>query len=61
MYDEKKAVEDIRKLPTHIKMHLSHVLKNGLCLIIAAIDRENRAKAREQALKLEGKLREMGL
>ena len=61
MYDEKKAVENIRKLPPHIKMHLSHVFRNGLCLIMAAIDCENRKKAWEQAMKLGGKMEEMGL
>ena len=61
IHDESLAIEQLRALPRDARLHLAHVFRNGLCLIMAAIDRENRAKAREQALKLEGKLREMGL
>ena len=35
LYDEEKAVEDIKNLPRDVKLHLSHVIRNGLALQVA--------------------------
>lgn len=35
LYDEKKAVEAIRELPKDVKLHLSHVVRNGMMVVMA--------------------------
>ena len=35
LYDEEKAIEDIKDLPRDVKLHLSHVIRNGLMGVIA--------------------------
>jgi hypothetical protein len=36
MYDEDKAVEAIRDLPEEVRLHLSHVVRNGMCAVLAS-------------------------
>ncbi len=35
-YDEKDAVEQIKALPREVRLHLSHVVRNGLCEVLSA-------------------------
>lgn len=37
MYDEAKAVEAIRKIPSEGRLHLSHVVRNGMCAVLASL------------------------
>lgn len=36
LYNEAQAVEDIKALPLAIRMHLSHIVRNGLSIVLAA-------------------------
>lgn len=35
LYDEDMAVEEIKRIPLDARLHLSHVVRNGMCVIIA--------------------------
>ncbi|MFQ5736747.1 MAG: hypothetical protein ACE5GY_07775 [Thermodesulfobacteriota bacterium] len=37
LYEEKSAVEHIRSLPMEARLHLSHVVRNGLCGVLSAV------------------------
>ncbi len=36
IYDEAAAIEQIRSIGLEGRLHLSHVVRNGLCLVLAA-------------------------
>lgn len=36
LYDEKAAEEAIKALPSPVKMHLSHVVRNGMACVLSA-------------------------
>lgn len=36
LYDEKEAVDKIKNLPHDVRLHLSHVVRNGLCVTLSA-------------------------
>ena len=61
MHNEPLAIEQLKALPKDAKMHLSHVLRNGLCLIMAAADCKGKADVQKQVMELERKMEEMGL
>lgn len=35
LYDEDMAIEKIKRIPLDARLHLSHVVRNGMCVIIA--------------------------
>lgn len=37
LYDEKEAVDKIKNLPHDVRLHLSHVVRNGMCLAVSAV------------------------
>ncbi len=61
MHDEALAIEQLKALPRDARLHLSHVLRNGLCCIKGAIKCQGRAKARDRLMELERKIEKMGL
>ena len=56
MHNEFEAVREIQSLSRNAKLHLSHVLRNGLLLIRASIREHN-----EEVMRLERLIEEMGL
>jgi len=36
LYDEDRAIRTIRSLPDDVKLHLSHVVRNGMCTVLAS-------------------------
>ncbi len=36
LYDEQSAIEQIKALPREGRLHLSHVVRNGLCEVLSA-------------------------
>ena len=61
LYDEKQAIEDIKKLPIHIKMHLQHVFRNNLQSIAGAIEMHHLEDAKDIIFLIERNLRGLGL
>lgn len=62
LYDEKKAVADIRALPDGVRFHLSHVVRNGMCSVLAAHKTGKTGTEVERALfDFESRFRELGL
>lgn len=35
-YVQERAEDDIRGLPEHVKLHLSHMARNGVCSILSS-------------------------
>ena len=61
MHNELLAIEQIKAMPRDAKLHLSHILRNGLCIIMGAADYQGKADVIRQVMELEKKLEEMGL
>lgn len=59
LYDEEKALEEIRRMPVEARLHLSHVVRNSFC-VIAALHRLGGDVGRAIE-EFERKWREMGL
>lgn len=57
--DEEAAVKEVRALSDNARRHLSHVVRNGLCIIISSA-RLGRDVERT-VFELESKWRELGL
>lgn len=55
MHDEVLAIEQLKALPKDAKMHLAHILRNGLCAILGATytDDKHEVRRRIQALEIE--------
>lgn len=37
LYDEKEALNKIKDLDLDVRLHLSHVVRNGMCLMLSAV------------------------
>jgi hypothetical protein len=37
LYDEEEVVKKIEALPKDVKLHLSHIVRNGICNVSAAV------------------------
>lgn len=37
LYDEKEAVDKIKNMDHDVRLHLSHVVRNGMCLMLSAV------------------------
>lgn len=55
LYDEAEVIAQIKALPLNVRMHLQHVMRNGLMVITSACvcngDIENAIKQAEKRLK----------
>lgn len=60
LYDEEKAVEDIKALPRDVKLHLSHVVRNGLCVVLANI-KTGDGDAEKAIFEFESRWKALGL
>ena len=61
MHNEPLAIEQLKALPKDAKMHLSHIIRNGLCVIMCAADYQGKTEVVKQVMKLEKKFEELGL
>ena len=59
MHDEAAGIEAIKSLPRDGKHHLSHVLRNGLCCILAVANQGGDVE--KEVMAVEAKIAEMGL
>lgn len=61
MHDEALAIEQIKAIPKDAKLHISHILRNGLCSILGATYTDGKEEVRRRLKVLEDKIQEMGL
>ncbi len=61
LYDEEKAVCEIRGLPLPARSHLRHVYRNGLQTILCCIETGLLDEARRQVRKIANELQDLGL
>jgi len=59
-YDEKEVEQKIKELPIEVRLHLSHIIRNGLCLIYSAYKLRN-SDIEKEITKLQEKIASIGL
>jgi len=59
LYDEAEAARKIRDLPLDVRLHLSHVARNGLTVILAS-SRLGR-DVEKAVFEVESRFKELGL
>lgn len=59
MHNEIEAIREIKDLSRNAKMHLSHILRNGLMLIVS--ENEDSIGVNKRIFELENKIKELGL
>jgi hypothetical protein len=57
--DESRTIEDIRRLPVDVRLHLAHVVRNGMCVILSA--HRLGGDVERAIFDLESKWKEFGL
>lgn len=58
-YDEKKAVDMIGEMPDGVRHHLSHVVRNGMCMVLAS--HKGGGDVERALFEFESRWRELGL
>lgn len=61
MYDEKLAIEEILKLPDNARLHLAHVIRNGLGAILIDIEENRISCAAGEVMRLSEECRGLGI
>ena len=61
MHNEPLAIEQLKALPKDAKIHLSHVLRNGLQTILGFTERRMTNEAMAAIQQLAQKMLELGL
>lgn len=56
MHNEPEAIRELNALSLNAKLHLSHILRNGILLIRGSIKQDN-----EELKKLERTIEELGI
>ncbi|MEK6532115.1 MAG: hypothetical protein AABZ23_06465 [Deltaproteobacteria bacterium] len=59
MHNEMEAIREIKDLSKNAKMHLSHILRNGLMLVMS--ENEDNIGVNKRIFEIENKLKELGL
>ncbi|MBI5887073.1 MAG: hypothetical protein HZB85_10920 [Deltaproteobacteria bacterium] len=61
LYDETKALTEIRGLSLDARSHLQHVWRNGLQIIAGATEMGEPQTVTEEVIKISDELRRLGL
>lgn len=56
MHNEPEALRELQALSLNARHHISHILRNGLCCIMAV----GSEKVSDEVMRLEEQIKEMG-